>query len=377
MPANTEKKKLKIITIIGARPQFIKAAALSAIFAASETINEIVVHTGQHYDANMSDIFFDELNIPKPAYNLKIGGGTHGQNTGRMIEAIEEVLLKEKPDMVLVYGDTDSTLAGALAACKIHIPVAHVEAGLRSYNRRMPEEINRILTDQISTILFTPTDGAKDNLIGEGVAADKIHTVGDIMYDATLQFRDIANERSTIIKEHGLSPKNYILATIHRAENTDDPVRMKSIIEGLAASAQKIVLPLHPRTKSALAKNGIEIPDQITCIDPVGYLDMQVLESGASIISTDSGGVQKEAYFHGVPCITMREETEWVELVDAGANIITGADAKRIKDAIEKFSGTTIATSNIYGDGQTAKAIAHTIENYFRVAKAASTCNRP
>lgn len=369
-------EKRKIVTIIGARPQFIKAAALSAVLSRNRSINEVVIHTGQHYDANMSDIFFDELDIPKPAYNLKIGGGTHGQNTGRMIEAIEDVLLKEKPDMALVYGDTDSTLAGALAACKIHIPVAHVEAGLRSYNRRMPEEINRILTDQISTLLFTPTDGAKDNLVGEGAVAGKIHTVGDIMYDATLQFREIANERSTILKQYALTPKSYILATMHRSENTDNPVRMKSIIEGLGASAQKVVLPLHPRTKSALSKNRIYIPDQIICIDPVGYLDMQVLESAASIIATDSGGVQKEAYFHGVPCITMREETEWVELVDAGANIITGADTKRIKEAIEIFSGKIIATSSIYGDGQTAKAIAGVIEDYFRKAKAAQTCNR-
>lgn len=362
---------MKICTIIGARPQFIKAAALSAALASMGSIQEVVIHTGQHYDSNMSDIFFNELNIPKPQYNLKIGGGTHGQNTGRMIEAIEEVLLKEQPDMVVVYGDTDSTLAGALAACKIHIPVAHVESGLRSYNRRMPEEINRILTDQISALLFTPTAGAKENLIGEGVQPDRIHIVGDIMYDATLQFKAIAKERSDILRSLNLSPKNYILATIHRAENTDDPARMQAILAGLSSSAQRVILPVHPRTKSVLERNACVIPDVIECIDPVGYLDMQVLEAGASIIATDSGGVQKEAYFHGVPCITMRDETEWVELVEAGANMIVGADTVRIAGAINHFSGAQIKTESIYGDGKTAHAIASILESYLHSQKAA------
>lgn len=354
---------MKIATIIGARPQFIKAAALSSALALNPDIREIVIHTGQHYDTNMSDIFFNELNIPKPAYNLKIGGGTHGQNTGRMIEAIEDVLIKEKPDMVLVYGDTDSTLAGALAACKIHIPVAHVEAGLRSYNRRMPEEINRILTDQISTVLFTPTKGAKENLTGEGVKPENIYIVGDIMYDATLQFRDIAAQRSDILQKLGLLPKEYVLATIHRAENTDNLARMQSIIDGLNTSEHRVILPLHPRTKSALEKNNIVIPGKIECIDPVGYLDMQMLESGAAIIATDSGGVQKESYFHGVPCITMRDETEWVELVDAGANIVTGANQSRIEAALKQLSGTVIETSDIYGNGKTANAIANILRS--------------
>lgn len=364
-------RNYKIITIIGARPQFIKAAALSAVFASRPNIEEIVIHTGQHYDANMSDVFFDELGIPKPTYNLKIGGGTHGQNTGRMIESIEEVLTQEKPDMVLVYGDTDSTLSGALAACKIHIPVAHVEAGLRSYNRRMPEEINRILTDQVSTLLFTPTIGAKDNLIKEGVNSDFIHVVGDIMYDATLQFSDRALQQRNILADLGLTKKDYILATVHRAENTDNLERMKAILNGLKTSPQRVILPLHPRTKSVFEKSGVVIPDKIECIDPVGYLDMQALESGASLIATDSGGVQKESYFHGVPCITMREETEWVELVEVGANIITGADSSKIERAINDLLGKTIISSNIYGDGKTAVAIADILEDYFKKSKAA------
>lgn len=362
---------MKVCTVIGARPQFIKAAALSAVLASRPEIEEIVIHTGQHYDANMSDVFFEELGIPKPAYNLKIGGGTYGQNTGRMIESIEDVLLKEKPDMVLVYGDTDSTLAGALAACKIHIPVTHVEAGLRSYNRRMPEEINRLLTDQISTLLFTPTNGAKENLIQEGIKPEFIHVVGDIMYDATLQFSDIAIQRSEILKKLDLNKKDYILATVHRAENTDDLTRMKAILDGLNTASLLVILPLHPRTKSVFKKSGLVIPDKIKCIDPVGYLDMQVLESGASLIATDSGGVQKEAYFHGVPCVTLRDETEWVELVEVGANILTGANSSKIKHAINDLLGRTVISSNIYGDGKTAGTIADILEDYLKFAKAA------
>jgi UDP-GlcNAc3NAcA epimerase len=355
---------MKIITIIGARPQFIKAAVLSAALAKYKDLQEIIIHTGQHYDANMSDIFFDELKIPKPAYNLSIGGGTHGQNTGRMIETIEEVLINEKPDMVLVYGDTDSTLAGALAACKLHIPVAHVEAGLRSYNRRMPEEINRVLTDQVSTLLFAPTEGAKNNLIGEGGKHASVHVVGDVMYDATVQFRDIAEKHSKALETYNLAPKDYILATIHRAENTNDPERMSGILEGLKSSALKIVLPLHPRTRGVLKNQCFKIPDNIQVIDPIGYFDMQVLEANAKIIATDSGGVQKEAYFHGVPCITLRDETEWVELVAAKANILTGADAAKIKDAIANFMTHDIQVENIYGDGTAAQTIADILHRW-------------
>lgn len=353
----------KIITIIGARPQFIKAAVMSSAFAGRPEIKEAVVHTGQHYDSNMSDIFFEELQIPKPAYNLNIGGGTHGQNTGRMIESIENVLLQEKPDMVLVYGDTDSTLAGALAASKLHIPIAHVEAGLRSYNRRMPEEINRILTDQISTLLFTPTNGAKETLINEGINANNIHVVGDIMYDATLKFKGIALKNTDILSKLGLTERPYVLATIHRAENTDSTDRMNNILEGLRASNFDIILPLHPRTKSTIEKHGIKFPDNVQCIDPIGYLDMQILESYATAIATDSGGVQKEAYFHGVPCVTLRNETEWVELVESGANIIAGADSKKIADALRRASQIKISTPEIYGDGRTGKIIAEIIHN--------------
>lgn len=353
----------KIVTVIGARPQFIKSAVLSAVFATYSDINEVVIHTGQHYDSNMSDIFFDELKIPKPAYNLKIGGGTHGQNTGRMIESIEAVLLKEQPDMVLVFGDTDSTLAGALAACKIHIPVAHVEAGLRSYNRRMPEEINRILTDQVSSLLFAPTTGAKETLVNEGISPNKVHAVGDIMYDATLSFKDIAFKHTDLISKLDLTKKPYVLATIHRAENTDCPARMNGIIDGLRASNLNVILPLHPRTKAKIEKHGITFPDNVQCIDPIGYLDMQILESQATAIATDSGGVQKEAYFHGIPCVTLRDETEWIELVEVGANIIAGADSKKIADALTRAPQIKISTPEIYGNGDTGKIIAEIIHN--------------
>lgn len=355
---------MKIVTIVGARPQFIKAAVLSAAFAKLQDLQEIIVHTGQHYDANMSDIFFDEMDIPKPTYNLDIGGGTHGKNTGRMIESIESVLFKEQPDLVLVYGDTDSTLAGALAACKMHIPVAHVEAGLRSYNRKMPEEINRVLTDQVSDILFTPSDEGKKNLLQEGIAESKINIVGDVMYDATLKFKDIAAKHSNIIEKYSLHGKQYILATIHRAENTNDTKRLSEIIEGLGSSDKLVILPLHPRTRIVMEKNGFNFPDNVTSIEPVGYLDMQALESNAVLIATDSGGVQKEAYFHGVPCITLRDETEWIELVSLGANTLTGADSTKIKEAIQRSIGQTIQRTDIYGTGTAAQEIAAVIQAY-------------
>jgi len=323
---------MKTISIVGARPQFIKAAAVSRVLQKTQGVREVLVHTGQHYDANMSEVFFEELEIPRPDYNLGIGSATHGAQTGRMLEAIEEVLLREKPDWVLVYGDTNSTLAGALAAVKLHIPVAHIEAGLRSFNRRMPEEINRVLTDHASDILFAPTKAAVENLRREGISEEQIQLVGDVMYDAALYYGKKAECQSQSLNRLGLKPKEYILATIHRAENTDDPRRLRAIFEGLAEVDQemKVVLPLHPRTRVVLVEVGLydKVARSVCLIEPVGYLDMVMLEKNARAIATDSGGVQKEAFFHRVPCLTLREETEWVELVDLGWNCIIPPTSK-------------------------------------------------
>jgi len=328
---------VKITTVIGARPQFIKAAVVSRAFREHRAeVREVIVHTGQHYDANMSDVFFEELDIPKPDYHLGIGGGTHGQNTGRMIEAIEAVLMQEKPDWVLVYGDTDSTLAGALAAVKLHIPVAHVEAGLRSFNRRMPEEINRVLTDHAADLLFTPTDTATRNLANEGISGKRVQQVGDVMYDAALYYRNKAKRPPGIPFDNG-----FILSTIHRAENTDDANRLGNIISALndAAVQTPVVLPLHPRTRKFLHQWNLNAGN-ITIIEPVGYLQMIWLLDHCILVVTDSGGLQKEAYFFRKPCITTRDETEWVELVESGWNVVVGANPERILDAVRLFSFT-------------------------------------
>lgn len=351
--------KLKIVTILGARPQFIKAAAVSSVF--SEHFEEILVHTGQHYDPNMSDVFFEELHIPKPKYHLEIGSGTHGAMTGAMLTKIEEVLETEKPDFVMVYGDTNSTIAGALAASKMLIPVIHVEAGLRSFNKTMPEEQNRILTDHLSDLLFAPTTTAVKNLLQEGISKG-VHLVGDVMYDGILHFREIARQRSAILTTLGLSEKEYLLCTIHRAENTNDPERLKSIVNGLNAVREKIVLPLHPRTKKCLQAYGIQLAEHIQVIDPLGYLDMVMLESAAKKIVTDSGGIQKEAFFLGVPCITLREETEWVETVENGWNVLVGADEQKIVGAATGFNPTEVR-SDCFGKGNTATEIAAIIRN--------------
>jgi len=358
---------VKIITIVGARPQFIKAAAVSRAIRehnkahGSDKIHEVIVHTGQHYDENMSQVFFDELDIPKPDYNLEIGGGSHGAMTGQMLGKIEQVLLSECPDWVLIYGDTNSTLAGAIAASKLHIPVAHVEAGLRSFNMRMPEEINRILSDRVSTKLFCPTDTAVRNLNNEGVV-DGVHQVGDVMYDASLFYRDMAKEKSSIIRNLSLKPKEYVLVTCHRAENTDDHARMASIVQGLAAIAEqaRVIFPLHPRTGKVLKEQGLlEQLGKVEILNPVSFLDMVQLEESATVIVTDSGGVQKEAYFFGVPCITMRDETEWVETVAAKANVLVGAScSKKIVSAWEKVSYVSENFSeNLYGHGNTSSLI--------------------
>lgn len=346
----------RIYTIIGARPQFVKAAVVSKALAEGGA-TETLVHTGQHYDANMSAIFFDELSIPQPAHNLAIGGGSHGQNTGRMLEAIEALLIQDKPDVVMVYGDTDSTLAGALAASKIGIPVAHVEAGLRSFNREMPEEINRVLTDHLSEQLFAPSNVARSNLLREGVSDTRIEITGDVMFDAVREFTQIAEKKSTILADLGIAARDYVLVTLHRKENTDNAGRLSSILTGLARSQSTVLLPLHPRTKRRVSDLGLSLPPNIQVIDPVGYLDMMVLEASASRIATDSGGVQKEAYFHGVPCITLRDETEWTELVDCGANQLVGADAERIGAALAAELSMPPQLP-LYGAGDAAQRIA-------------------
>ena len=347
---------MKVITVIGARPQFIKAAVVSNAFRA-RGIQEVILHTGQHFDSNMSEVFFDELGIPKPAFNLGIGGGSHGQNTGRMLEGIEKVLMEEKPDWLLVYGDTDSTLAAALAAVKLHIPVAHVEAGLRSFNRRMPEEINRILTDHAATMLFAPTEAAMTNLSNEGINCDKVMNVGDVMFDAALFYGAKADQHSQILKKLGIESKKYILATIHRAENTDAPERLKTIIEGMAESGKQIVLPVHPRTRARMQSAGLTISENVIAIEPVGYLDMVMLEKHAALIMTDSGGVQKEAFFYHVPCITLRDETEWVELVEAGWNqVVPPVNV----DVVTKAILATRSQGNFiqpYGKGRAAELV--------------------
>ncbi|MGO4573063.1 non-hydrolyzing UDP-N-acetylglucosamine 2-epimerase [Microvirga sp. 2TAF3] len=311
---------LTILTVVGARPQFIKASPVSHALIAHGGFREILVHTGQHFDAAMSDVFFEELDIPKPAYNLEVNSLGHGAMTGRMLEKLEEVMIAEKPDWVLIYGDTNSTVAGALAAAKLHIPVAHVEAGLRSFNRKMPEEINRVVADHVSALLLCPTQTAVDNLKAEGITKGVQH-VGDVMYDVTLSAVERAKGRSTILESHGLMPKSYAVATIHRAENTDDPTRFAQVVRWLSERGREIpiVMPMHPRTRKLMEKNGLT-PEGVTLIDPLGYLDMAWLTHNSAAVFTDSGGLQKEAYFHRVPCVTLRDETEWVETVEAGWN---------------------------------------------------------
>jgi UDP-GlcNAc3NAcA epimerase len=341
----------KIFTVVGARPQFIKAAPVSRALTQAG-MAEVLVHTGQHFDALMSDIFFDELDIPKPGYNLEVNSLSHGAMTGRMLEKLEQAMLAEKPDLVLIYGDTNSTVAGALAATKLNIPVAHVEAGLRSFNRRMPEEVNRVVADHVSTLLFCPTQTAVANLAAEGITKG-VHAVGDVMFDTTLAAVKRAEGRSTVLEAHGLEPRGYAVATIHRAENTDDPERFARVVAWLEAAARErhILMPVHPRTRKLLASRGLS-PAGLTLIDPVGYLDMARLLSQAAAVFTDSGGLQKEAYFHRVPCVTLRDETEWVETIEAGWNrlwtVRDYAPRRGIPD---------------YGTGQSAQAIASLLKD--------------
>lgn len=346
---------MKILSVIGARPQFIKCAPLSRSIRREH--EEILVHTGQHYDPEMSDIFFKELNIPQPDYNLGIGSSSHGEQTGEMLIAIEKVLLKEKPDIVLVYGDTNSTLAGALAASKLYIKVAHVEAGLRSFDRSMPEEINRVITDHISDLLFCPTDTAAINLRKEGILSG-IYQVGDVMLDALKYNQKIAEEKSTILEDLNLISKEYLVATVHRPSNTDNLDSLSSIVRALCKSDLPVVFPVHPRTKKCLKQYGLweKLDGSIKVVPPLGYLEMLKLTANARKILTDSGGVQKEAYILGVPCITMRENTEWVETIEDGWNVLVGADYERIVDSIEHFEGAK-SIGNVFGNGDTAERI--------------------
>lgn len=348
---------MKILTIIGARPQFIKASVVSKAIAEHPSLKEVIIHTGQHFDSNMSDIFFAQLNIPKPDYQFDINSGSHGQMTGQMLIEIEKVILSEKPDRVLVYGDTNSTLAGALAAAKLHVPVAHIEAGLRSFNMNMPEEINRILTDQVSDILFCPTQTAIDNLACEGFEHKDIEVlnVGDVMQDSALMFAELAFSPKDFA-----SKDDFVLTTFHRAENTDDSERLAAIVNALNKvhkNIAKVVLPLHPRTRGAIANAGLKLDVHI--IEPVGYLEMIWLLKHSKLVLTDSGGVQKEAFFFGKACVTMRDQTEWVELVDAGANELVGANEDKIVSAVFRHIGRIIEDKHkLYGGGKAAGRIA-------------------
>ena len=347
---------MKICTIIGARPQFIKAAPMSKAISEQENLNEVIVHTGQHFDKNMSNIFFSEMSIPKPDYNLGVSSLSHGAMTGRQLEKIEGVLLKEKPDWVLVYGDTNSTLAGALAAVKLHIPIIHIEAGIRSFNKEMPEEINRILTDNISTLLFVPTLTAQQNLIKEGINSSKIKLVGDVMYDASIFFSKIAEKKSKIVSRLKLKKNRYILSTVHRPENTDKKENLLSIFKSLEKSDLPVVIPLHPRTEKMLAKHKIKPNENIKIIDPVGYLDMIMLIKNAKIIATDSGGLQKDAYFFNTPCITFRNDTEWVELINVGANFLVGSNEGKIDKFLNHYK-FKFKVENLFGDGKASRKI--------------------
>jgi UDP-GlcNAc3NAcA epimerase len=346
---------MKIVSVVGARPQFIKSAPVSkAIVEAG--YQEYLIHTGQHYDYEMSQVFFEELGIPEPVINLGVGSGSHAQQTGQMLIGIESVLLEQKPDIVLVYGDTNSTLAGALAAVKLQFLLAHIEAGLRSYNRLMPEEHNRVLTDHCSDLLFCPTQTAANNLNREGIQKG-VHLVGDTMYDAVLQFKHVAQQKSTILEQYALTPRSYLLATIHRAYNTDTPGVLGGLLAAFGLVREPVILPLHPRTRAALKKYEIPLPGNVHLLDPVSYLDMLTLEQNARLILTDSGGMQKEAYFFAVPCLTLRPETEWIETVDSFWNLIVGTDPDRITAAIQEYTRPDSPPAPLFGDGHAAQKI--------------------
>ena len=352
---------MKVLTVVGARPQFIKAAPVSRLLRAKH--DEFLLHTGQHYDDAMSDLFFRQLAIPAPDRNLEVGSGPHGAQTGAMLAGIEAVAVEHRPDLMLVYGDTNSTLAGALAAAKLHVPVAHVEAGLRSYDHRMPEEINRIVADHVSTLLLCPSDAAVRNLAKEGIT-DGVRMVGDVMFDAFQQNLERARSASRILTDLGIQPGRYHLLTVHRAENVDLPDRLLGILKGVAAADKPVIFPAHPRTKAAMRAAAMDIDSNLRIIDPVGYLEMLVLEEGAEAIVTDSGGVQKEAYFAGRPCITLRDSTEWTETILAGWNVLVGTDPERIADAVRNFRPTT-PRPPLFGDGHAAEKVVGAIDDLF------------
>jgi UDP-N-acetylglucosamine 2-epimerase len=344
-----------VLTIVGARPQFVKAAVVSGPLRAHHT--EILLHTGQHYDDAMSDRFFRDLNLPRPDYMLGVGSGSHGAQTAQMLVGIEQAIELEHPDCVLIYGDTNSTLAGALAAAKLHVPVAHVEAGLRSYNREMPEEINRIVADRLSDLLFCPSQVSAQNLAKEGITCG-VHVVGDVMADALRCFGSGDGVANASLKKLNIEPRQYYLATVHRAQNTDNPQLLGAIIDALGSLDAPVVLPAHPRLRESLKRQEIAPGTNVRVVDPVGYVEMIALERQARAILTDSGGVQKEAYWLGVPCVTMRDETEWVETVEAGWNVLTGADSSKIIDAVRRLNPPAVRPP-LYGEGGAALAIAN------------------
>jgi UDP-N-acetylglucosamine 2-epimerase len=350
---------VKIAAVVGARPQFIKAAPVSREIRQHH--EELLVHTGQHYDDNMSEVFFEALEIPRPDYNLGVGSGGHAEQTGEMMKGLGAVLEKEKPQFVLVYGDTNSTLAGALVASKMGLPLGHVEAGLRSYNRRMPEEINRVVADHLSTVLFCPTQTAVDNLAREGITRG-VHLVGDVMYDVALQSAQAARSRD-VLARLGLAPGSYVLVTMHRPQNVDDPEVLKDVVEALVHARPTLVFPVHPRTRKSLEAFGLWdlLRSKVRVIDPVDYLDFIALLMNASKVVTDSGGVQKEAYFFGIPCVTLRDETEWIETVEDGWNALVGTETEDVLDAIKNFNpaGTK---SKSFGDGHAAERIARILD---------------
>jgi UDP-GlcNAc3NAcA epimerase len=344
---------MKVLTVVGARPQFIKAAPVSRVLR--QRHEEFLLHTGQHYDDAMSDLFFRQLSIPAADRNLEVGSGPHGAQTAAMLSGIEAVAIDYRPDWVVVYGDTNSTLAGALVGAKLHVPVAHVEAGLRSFDRRMPEEVNRVVADHVSSLLLCPTQTAVGNLGREGITAG-VQLVGDVMFDAFQQNLDVARRTSTVLADLGLEPCSYQLLTVHRAGNVDDVANLAAILEGVAASGRPTIFPVHPRTRAKLGSTGVSLGATIRVIDPVGYLEMLVLESGAEAVVTDSGGVQKEAYFAGRPCITLRDTTEWTETVDAGWNVLVGTDPLRIANAMRDFRPTG-ERPLLFGDGHAAEKV--------------------
>jgi UDP-GlcNAc3NAcA epimerase len=350
-----------IISVIGARPQFIKCKPVS--IEIRRYFDEIIIHTGQHYDQNMSNFFFRELEIPTPDYNLEVGSQSHAKQTAQMLAGLEDIYISERPDSIIVYGDTNSTLAGALAGAKLKIPVVHIESGLRSFNKGMPEEINRVLTDHISKILFCPTPTAIKNLKTEGIVTQVFHS-GDVMYDALLKYIEIAKTKSTILKDLNVTGKNYLLATIHRAENTDNLKNLQSIISGLNRLNKIVIIPLHPRTRKMIysKNNFININSNIKIIDPLGYLDFLTLQMNALKILTDSGGIQKEAYFLKIPCITLRNETEWLETVDMGVNILTGSNSDKIVDAANSFN-PHFPDSTDFGNGTASTYIANKLKS--------------